>query len=190
MKSLGRFLSIATPIICLATLALSIYPGWLNVLLSIALVLGIIAAPVVVVWLIGMLVILYRRRDIDFPWKRAEFTVLILMITGGLLWFHVPLRIAFAACRGGFRKALESVNLNDAPFDRRIGIYHVDACQVDERGGSYFRVHTGGDGLGPDTVSYGFCYLPNAEGSPFGAAKYRTVSLGGGWHSFRASDDY
>ncbi len=72
----------------------------------------------------------------------------------------------------------------------QLGIYQVDEWAVDPRGGVFFRVNTGGDGLGPDTMSYGFAKHPNSTGTPFGMAKYRTFPLVGDWYWFRASNDY
>jgi hypothetical protein len=72
---------------------------------------------------------------------------------------------------------------------RRIGIYWVDKYVADPRGGVYFRTGTGVDGFGPDVMSYGFAYRPNADGSPFGGARYGRWRLFGDWYWFRASDD-
>ena len=77
-----------------------------------------------------------------------------------------------------------------APLNRRLGFYGVDEYAADPRGGVYFRVYTGGDGIGPDQMSYGFAHKPNSEGSPFGAASYRVHRLGGDWFWFEASDDW
>jgi len=71
-----------------------------------------------------------------------------------------------------------------------LGIYHVDEWASDQRGGVYFRTGTGPDGIGPDTMSYGFVYRPNREGSPFGASHYMVRRLGGDWYWFRASNDW
>jgi len=76
------------------------------------------------------------------------------------------------------------------PLDRWLGIYHVDEWASDQRGGVYFRTGTGPDGIGPDTMSYGFVYRPNREGSPFGASHYMVRRLGGDWYWFRASNDW
>ena len=75
------------------------------------------------------------------------------------------------------------------PLNRRLGIFQVDEYAADPRGGVYVRVHSGGDGLGPDIMSYGFAYQPNSKGTPFGAAEYQTFAIGRGWYWFRASDD-
>ena len=72
---------------------------------------------------------------------------------------------------------------------RRIGPLAV-APRRDSRGGLYFRTLSAGDGLGPDVISYGFCYRPNSEGLPFGAACYSLSRLSHDWYSFAASNDY
>jgi hypothetical protein len=64
----------------------------------------------------------------------------------------------------------------------------VDEYAADPRGGVYFRVETAPDG--PDTISYGFAFKPNPEGSPFGNAHYSRTRLTGEWFSYQASDDY
>ena len=50
--------------------------------------------------------------------------------------------------------------------------------------------HIGVDGISPDRMSYGFAYKPNAEGTPFGASRYRVFRLGDDWYWFRVSDDW
>jgi hypothetical protein len=76
------------------------------------------------------------------------------------------------------------------PFGKRLGIYNVDECAADPRGGLFFRVYSGRDGISPDTMSYGFVKQPNLKGSPFGAAKYAIFHLVDDWYWFRASNDW
>jgi hypothetical protein len=117
----------------------------------------------------------------------------VVVLTYGLLKFYVPRRIAFRAVRGGFEQYVPSAVVSGrrgAPLDRRIGIYHVDQYAADPRGGVYFRTGSAADGLGPDTMSYGFAYRPNGEGTPFGRAAYLVRPLGGEWYWFQASDDF
>lgn len=40
-----------------------------------------------------------------------------------------------------------------------------------------------------DTLSFGFAYRPNLDGTPFGNAYYHTSHLFGEWYVFRVSDD-
>jgi hypothetical protein len=55
---------------------------------------------------------------------------------------------------------------------------------------TFFRTHTGPDGLGPDQTSYGFAFRPNDQGTPFGNAHYQHHHLFGGWYAFAASNDW
>ena len=75
----------------------------------------------------------------------------------------------------------KSAACQGAALDRRLGIYHVDRLAADPRGGVYFRTHTGADGIGPDTMSYGFAFRPNPVGTPFGRAGYGYSHLFGDW---------
>jgi hypothetical protein len=77
----------------------------------------------------------------------------------------------------------------DEALGRWLGAYFVDRYAADPRGGIYFRTHSGPDGIGPDTMSYGFAYQPNSEGTPFGEAGYRYSRMAGDWYCFSASND-
>lgn len=65
----------------------------------------------------------------------------------------------------------------------------MDRYGTDGRGGVYFRTATGPDGIGPDRLSFGFAFRPNAEGSLFGDARYELGHLFGEWYWFAVSDD-
>ena len=91
--------------------------------------------------------------------------------------------------RRSFRRPPVS-DFDGARLDRRLGLYQVERYAADPRGGVYFHVHSGADGIGPDRMNYGFVYQPNSRGTPFGAADYRTYKLGDNWFWFRASDDW
>ena len=116
-----------------------------------------------------------------------------MFVTLGLLWFHVPQRVAFAFCFSDLRGLVD-----DAPADefrgeelgRQVGPYRVDRYAADKRGGVFFRTATGPDGIGPDQMSYGFAFRPNGQGTPFGNAHYRHRHLFGDWYVFAASDDW
>ena len=98
----------------------------------------------------------------------------------------------FAASLSSFEQVLAQAPASDfdgAPLNQWCGIYRVDKYAADPRGGVYFRVYRGGDGLGPDTMSYGFCHQPIRQGTPFGAARYRIFPLGDNWYWFRVSND-
>jgi hypothetical protein len=193
MMVLGKITTLATAVVCLAVLAISIYPGWLNDLFFFAVLLGSLAAPVVLAALAIFVFIQYRRGNLrldEFPLKNAMIVLLMLCTTYVALRFYIPRRIAFATCRSSFQQIVDDGIADDREFNRRIGPYQIDECLIDDRGGIYFRVYSGADGIGPDVMSYGFCHNPNRDGSPFGAAQYRTFRLGKGWYWFRASDDW
>jgi len=117
----------------------------------------------------------------------------VLFGTCILLQFYVPRRMAFAVSRASFESIVPSARPSEYQgtlLNRRLGIYLVDEYAADSRGGVYFRVYRGSDGLGPDRISYGFAYKPNASGTPFGAAGCQLFRLGNDWYWFRASDDY
>ena len=193
MTVLGRIIAVGTAVVCLVVLAISIYPGWLNDLFTFAVLLGFLVVPVVLAALFIFVLIQYRRGNLrldEFPLKYILITLLMLCTTAIALRFYIPRRIAFATCRSSFQLIVDGGIVDDREFNRRIGPYQIDECLIDDRGGTYFRVYSGADGIGPDVMSYGFCYNPNRDGSPFGAAQYRTFRLGNGWYWFRASDDW
>lgn len=117
----------------------------------------------------------------------------IMFGTLGLLWLHIPQRVAFAFCFTDLKGLV-----GDAPADefrgeelgRRVGPYRVDRYAADKRGGVFFRTAIGPDGIGPDQMSYGFAFRPNGRGTPFGNAHCRHCHLFGNWYVFAASDDW
>ncbi len=107
--------------------------------------------------------------------------------------FDVPRRIAFAISRSSFEQSVQTApapGRPETPPGSHFGVYHVDEYAADSRGGVFFRVYTGPDGIGPDRMSYGFVFKPNPEGTPFGAAGYETHRLSRDWYWFCASDDW
>jgi hypothetical protein len=112
----------------------------------------------------------------------------------GLVVLRVPLRMAFAFSQPAFERFMRSTALPDddklraESISRWFGIYHVDRWAHDSRGGVFFRTGTGADMI--DTMSYGFAFHPNREGSPFGRAGYFLSPIAGEWHTFSVSDDY
>ncbi len=183
-------------LMCMVALALSIYPGVLNNLVFVAIMLSFIGLPIMAI--VGAIILGWfawrgRLRCVTIPWTHVGAALLLLLGTYTLLKFYVPRRIAFAASRSAFeRHFAQTAQPENGPalLNRRLGVYQVDQYSVDPRGGTYWRVYSGADGIGPDVMSYGFCYNPNSKGSPFGAAHYRTFRLSDGWYWFRASDDW
>jgi hypothetical protein len=179
---------------CSLSLYLSIYPGVLQGLAAAIgirflwlLIFGVIAIFAVKLW--------YQRSEpaTKILFHRLISIGLMMVICAGLLKFYVPRRIAFLFSRSAFESWLTKHRVKtykSKSVDTKIGFYHVQEYAVDRRGGNYFQVHIHGDGLSPDTISYGFVYRPNLEGSPFGAAHYRIYRLGDGWYWFQASSDW
>ena len=193
MKTLGNVVLFSTAIVCPAALAISIYPGVLNDLLFSAILLGILVIPVIAILaLVALIVFAYlgKLKYVRPPWAQAAVVFAILSCTFLLLLFYVPRRIAFAASRTAFEELVPQAVEQATHLNRRVGVFEVDDYAADPRGGVYFRVYQGADGIGPDRMSYGFVANPNSEGTPFGAARYCTFSLGHNWHWFCASDDY
>ncbi len=115
----------------------------------------------------------------------AALATLVLSLTPN------PTRWLWAASRN----ALEA-RLLDAPApglsqpaNFHCGWYWIDRWGRDEAGGVYFRMHSGPDGIGPDQMSYGVCWRPGGEETPFGHAGLHLKPLGGDWHEFSVSDD-
>lgn len=199
-KIVGNIAVAVTVLGCLVLLTLSIYPGVLNDLLFIAILLSFVAVPVlgIILGIAGLVVLLVlaRRGSLKrpkIPWRRIAVVVTILFSTYVAIKFYVPRRIAFAVSRSAFEQLVLQAPKSDrhgTPLNRWVGIYCVDEYATDPRGGVYFRVHIGPDGIGPDCMSYGFTYAPNTKGTPFGAARYRLFELGNDWYWFCASDDW
>ena len=191
-----RVVLILTAAGCLLALALSIHPGALEDVSLVGVCLMILLVPVVLVAGLVALFVLHRKRKLHLirpTWAESMIFVALLLGSFVLLKLDVPRRLAFGASRTAFAPLLARATVTDyqgTPLDRKLGIYFVDRYAADPRGGVYFRVRTGPDGLGPDVMSWGFAYRPNPHGSPFAAAHYTTGPLGGDWYWFGASDDW
>ena len=196
LKVASNVIIALTALACLLALGISVYPGVLNDLLFIGIFLSFLAVPVVGIVGVIVLVVLAREgklRGLQIPWIRVAAVFALLFATYVLLKFYVPRRIAFATSRASFEQMVPQAAPSEyqgTPLNRRLGVYQVDEYAADPRGGVYFRVYSGGDGFGPDRMSYGFAHKPNQKGTPFGAARYRVFRLGNDWYWFRASDDW
>lgn len=192
-KTIVNIVIVLTALASLTALAVSVYPGVLN---DLPLTLVLLSLPVIGSVALTVLIVLAckgKLRGPQIPWRRVVAVFSILLATYVLLKFYVPRRIAFAASRSAFDALVEEASgsgRQGAILNERLGVYRVDEYAVDTRGGVYFRVYRGWDGLGPDTMSYGFAHKPNKKGTPFGAARYRVFRLGDNWHWFRASNDW
>ena len=76
-----------------------------------------------------------------------------------------------------------------APLGRWVGIFYVTEYGADGRGGVYFVTIQHPDGIGPDTMSYGFAVRPSRGNCPFGMSAYTQSWLFGDWYSFSVSND-
>lgn len=116
----------------------------------------------------------------------------IAVLTLLLMIFDVPRLVVFVGCRPSFEAAVWGTPRSEhgLPFGKRLGVYRVDERAADPRGGTFFRVYAGADGIGPDTLSYGFVKRPNRTGTPFGAAGYAIFHLIDDWYWLRASNDW
>jgi hypothetical protein len=179
-----------------ALVTLAIWPGLIG-----DLVFGfpffVLSLPALGIWF--LLLVGLGLVDVVGGWRTSGrrrwglWSAAILFGTLALLWFRVPQRVAFAFCSSDLepladQAAAEGSLEPHAGF--RVGPYWIDDYAGDERGGVFFRVRTGPDGIGPDIMSYGFARRPNREGTPFGNAQYQRCHLFGGWYAFAASDDW
>ncbi len=197
-------------ILFLPLLYMSIYPGFLIG----ALLLGIVLVPAIVCAGAG-LGVLYGVGYLVWSWlpyrarKRARVVeialspaprprpawrwiarVMIAASIAMMLSGWAP-RLGFSASRSAFDRYLSArtpIGPEAGAPPRFVGLYRVDACLSDPRGGVYFRCFSHPDGIDADTVSYGFAHCPNPQGSPFGDAGYMPRPLGGDWFVFSASD--
>ena len=198
---------------CGTVLTLSIWPGLLADLLFGGMFFAFLLAPALPVVLgLFVLVLWLARRRIRLGSQRAWQWALGLGVGFGLLTLialvtRLPTVIAFRLVQKRFDAAAEIaparymeslrsyipdpdtyVPLPD--LDTQYGVFAVDSIKVDPRGGVYFRVYKGMDGIGPDIMSSGFAYQPNADGTPFGAARYTYTRLREDWYVFHASNDW
>ena len=196
MKHAGKILIVTVSLGCLTLLVLSVYPGLLVDLAMLAAFFSVCIGPVLLIAGFITVIVLDRRgafSEFRMTWKQVGIAAAVFMATGVAIVFYLPRRVAFACSRSAFEaladQATES-RVGGQPLDQWLGVFHVDRYAADPRGGVYFRVYQGGDGIGPDTLSSGFVHHPNRVGSPFGAARYATHPLGGGWYWFMASNDW
>lgn len=194
-SGLNAFVALVA-VVCAGALVVSIYPGALNDLVFIALLLFFLLGLIGGAIGLGVLITLAAKGKLPalrIPWWHAAVSVVILFCTYAALRYYLPRRIAFAVSRSSFERLIAQAPQSESLVSTSTswcGLYRVDEYAADPRGGVYFRVYTGADGIGLDQMSYGFVYQPNAEGTPFGASRYRVFRLGNDWFWFRASDDW
>lgn len=200
MKSWEKCALLVVGATCAGPLVLQLFPAAFDYVLMLGFVAACLLLPVGgIVLFLWMLVSAMRGRPDRWP-KRpvaAGWACGMLACTALLLVLQVPVRVAFLGMRGGFEALRAEVELAAAAtqdsaggssLSRRVGIYEIDQCAADARGGLYFRVATSPDMV--DTISYGVAHRPNRDGSPFGGAEYHLRWLGGEWYWFEASNDW
>lgn len=203
MKRFSTATTYITLFICVTILIISIYPGALDSLFFPVMLVSIVCVPfAVLAILLWGLRTLGRRGNLRtvklpwqtfVPWREVAIIGVIVLVCYVLLKFYIPRRLAFMVSRTAFEQVRVQHSISakrKITLNRKVGLYEVDEYAIDSRGGVYFRVLSGGDGLSPDTISYGFVHQPNREGSPFGAAHYQIFYLYGDWYWFRVSDDF
>ncbi len=195
MKLTANIVLLLACVASITAIGLSVYPGVLRDLLFMLLLTSVIWLPVCaiagVVWLVMML--RSRVRFIQWPWIRYGLAGVILMSTFVLLRYYVPRRLAFMASLPKFEALVAQAPVHEyggTPLNQRLGVFMVEDYAADVRGGVYFRVYQGNDGIGPDIMTYGFTHRPNRSGTPYGASGYKLYRLGSGWYWFHASDDW
>lgn len=191
------FVCALSVIISLVLLVLSIYPGVLPDLLF----LGLLSSPF---WFPGLclLGVFFINLSHDTPSlhrppflqrRSAKLSLTVLVLNSVLLWTDIPCRLGFLLSQPEFSALAESVPVplsERGILEYRAGLFKVDRCDTDPRGGLYFRTHRGSDGLRPREISYGFARRPNPSGSPFGNVNYRRSHLIGDWYCFAASNEF
>jgi hypothetical protein len=126
-------------------------------------------------------------------WRPILISAFIVIVSVILIATGFPKRVAFRISRASLQRHVATAPVSEYESEamgRWLGVYYVDRYAADPRGGVYFRTHAGADGIGPDTMSYGFAFRPNPKGTPFGNAHYRLFRMGGDWYIFSASNDY
>ena len=183
----------ATVVVCLGVLAYGVVPGRLSDLVFMAMLIGVVAVPVLFAVVIAVLAWPGNRRTLSASTQTCPLQWYLLLVvpavTGAVCLFGLPSRVAFGLYRGGFDRALSDYRDGESVEGRRIGPFEIVGADA-MAGGVYFAVWQGPDGIGPDRTSYGYCVDPAADRSPFGASGYGTSRVAGDWYVFAASDDY
>ncbi|WP_414756661.1 hypothetical protein [Anabaena sp. CCY 9910] len=202
IKILGKIAICITLLIGVAILIISIYPGALNSFFFPVMLVSIVCVPFAVLAILFWGLRTLGRRDLKsirlrrqtfVPWREVAIIAGIVLVCYVLLKFYIPRRLAFMISQSAFEQVRVQLPISakgNIKLNRKLGLYEVDEYAMDSRGGVYFRVFWDGDGLSPDTISYGFVHQPNSEGSPFGTANYQVFYLYGDWYWFRVSDDF
>jgi hypothetical protein len=194
-------------------LGLSVYPGVLVDLLFLVVLFSPLWLSVVIIGGVTFLTVQVRNfgkksvspdldligddiggsKEVLYPRRWIILSPAIVALSLVLILTGIPKRVAFILSRPAFQRHIARAPVSEdqgEPLGRMLGVYYVDRYAADPRGGVYLRTHAGPDGIGPDTISYGFAFRPNREGTPFGRARYHRSHMVGDWYLFWASNDY
>jgi hypothetical protein len=189
-----------TILLCVLCLLWGLWPGSLDPFIVFLAVL--VSVPFLLIVGVHFVFTIIRRFSKDPDFVKASFLRFVLgsaivVATAGTTLLQIPLGISFVLSKPQFEPFISSAPVSQYAcsgertlLSRRLGMWHVDRYGTDPRGGTYFRIGTSMDGIGPDTMSHGFAFKPNPEGSPFGNAKYYYSRITGSWFYFAASDDW
>ena len=173
------------------------WPGFLNHLNFLILLASIFIVPIMVICGLSIIVLAIARIDKDnkkeilSSLKYLAIGTGVLALTIMLLFFHIPIRSTFFITKGSFSRIVNFEDFSaESSGNQWVGIWFVDECKVDNNGGLYFRIGEDMDGIGPDTMSFGFAYKPNLKTSPFGGAGYELSKVSEDWYYFSVSDDH
>ena len=189
-----KLLLLAVSVFCLTLLILSIYPGVLSNLFCVALLLMLVIGPVVMIATFALIIDRVTRRksiNLRIPGRAAGVLLAIVSATALLIALQAPRRVAFACSRPAFEAYVDQTPTSQSggtALNQRLGLFLVNAYAADQRGGVYFTVFAGSEGIGSETTYYGFARRPNEFGTPFGDAAYRVTPLGNDWYWFQATD--
>lgn len=203
---------ITVQLTCLGLLWISCFPGllvdasWILIIVPYIFLTQYGYIPMVVTlvllgWAIGS-----RKRQrnqsshpLPKPTRRRSVKKWFFIMTGSvvvctcvLLGLNLPQKIAFSLSRSAFEAFIaDSAQVKQVcgqNVRQQFGLYRVEDCDRDPRGGIYFL--TGWHGF-MFTSAYGFVYQPNPEGSQrFGQDSYTYQVVIDQWYWFRASQDW
>jgi hypothetical protein len=199
------FLLLVTQLFCVTLLGVSCFPGAMGDFTWTVMLLVFGFAPFVLAGtIIGLLIWQWRSRKVgvvhpeDLPRQRTRqypqrltiATGIILVLTIVLLQTNTPQKLAFELSRPAFERiAKDKAQCNGAMISQALGVYRVEECDRDSKGGVYFK--TGAHGFMFDECAYGFAYKPNAKGSDrFGWDTYAHTQVSGDWSWFKACNDF
>jgi hypothetical protein len=129
-----------------------------------------------------------RQQILVLPtWQSVGIAATILFFGLFLSATEIPSRLLFRLSYKSFQQYVNSGEAG-AGVKKRIGIWKVIESEEDGRGGTFIVTSRGHDFI--DTVSCGFVYKPNRQGTPFGAAHYKTWRVKGDWYAFFVTDDW